>query len=246
MLLSFVQRVRNSESIIGIEAVKLIKHNYSNLLKIINYLLLISLSLNISACTLKPPLQNEEWIYLSQEERRLLFESILQEPDITSEHLKYLFISVGGLVAFIGLGTAFEGKKGSGIYPWLAFTSSFGIIWTGTSALIQKNYTHQRRRVARRELNILDHPQWRKDKIRAIRDGRIDIGYEDDMVIAAWGIPQQKLQNVSFNGALYEEWTYIIKNNTKIYINSDRNVAIIQTSEMTYFKRASRRDEDIK
>ena len=66
------------------------------------------------------------------------------------------------------------------------------------------------------------------------------------MAIAAWGIPQQKIQNVSFNGKLYEEWTYIIKNNTKLFIDSDRKIAIIQTSEMTYFTRASQRSKDIK
>lgn len=246
MLLSFDQRERSSDSITGNETDNMTKKNQTSLLKFVSFLLLISLALNSSACTLRPPLQNEEWIYLSNEERRSVFESILQEPDNPSKHLKYLYISIGGIVAFVGLGAAFEGKKGSGIYPWLAFGSSFGIVWTGMGALIQKNYTQQRKRIAQRELTILDHPEWRKDKIRAIRDGRIDIGYEDIMAIAAWGIPQQKIQNVSFNGKLYEEWTYIIKNNTKLYIDSDRKLAIIQTSEMTYFKRASRRSEDIK
>lgn len=246
MLLSFVQRVKISDSITGSESDKMSKKNYTSRLKFVSFLLLISLAYNSSACTLRPPLQNEEWIYLSNEERRSVFESILQEPDNPSEHLKYLYISIGGIIAFVGLGAAFEGKKGSGIYPWLAFGSSFGIVWTGMSALIQKNYTHQRKRIAQRELTILDHPEWRKDKIRAIRDGRIDIGYEEDMAIAAWGIPQQKLQNVSFNGKLYEQWTYIIKNNTKLFIDSNRKVAIIQTSEMTYFRKASQRSEDIK
>jgi len=246
MELFFGQRVKSSDSIIGSESDYMTKNNNRSLLNFVSFLLMISLALNSSACTLRPPLQNEEWIYLSDEERRSVFESILQEPNNPSENLKYLYISIGGIVAFVGLGAAFEGKKGSGLYPWLAFGSSFGIVWTGMGALIQKNYTQQRKRVALRELTILDHPEWRKDKIRAIRDGRIDIGYEEDMATAAWGIPQQKLKNVNFNGKLYEQWTYIIKNNTKLFIDSDRKVAIIQTSEMTYFKRASRRDEEIK
>ena len=224
----------------------MIKNYHTFLLKYITLLLVISFALNISACTVRPPLQNEEWVQLSQEEKRLLFESILQEPERPTEHLKYLYIFVGGLVAFVGLGVAFEEKKGSGIYPWLAFVSSFGVLWTGMGALIQKNYTQQRKRIALRELKILNHPEWRKDKIRAIRDGRIDIGYEDEMVTASWGIPQLKVQNVSYNGLLYEEWTYIIKNNTKIFIDSDRKVAIIQTSEMTYFRKASQRSEGIR
>ena len=209
-------------------------------------ILIISLLLNSSACAVRPPLKKEEWIQLSSEERKLMFESILQEPSTHTKHLKYLYISFGGLIAFVGLGSAFEGKSESGIYPWLAFLSSFGAVWTGISALIQKNNTHQRRRIAIRELTILDHPEWRADKIRAIRAGRIDIGYEAVMVIAAWGSPQQKIQNVSFHGQLYEEWTYYIKKNTKVFINSDRKVAIIQTSQMTYFSKAPERSEDIK
>ncbi len=215
-------------------------------MKFIIKILITALLLNSAACAIRPPLKKEEWIQLSSEERRLMFESILQEPPMHTKHLKYLYISFGGLIAFVGLGSAFEGKSGSGIYPWLAFLSSFGAVWTGISALIQKSYTHQRKRIAIRELTILDHPEWRADKIRAIRTGRIDIGYEDIMVIAAWGRPEQKIQNVSFHGQLYEEWTYYIKKNTKVFINSERKVAIIQTSQMTYFNKAPERSEYIK
>ncbi len=244
--MSLDRRVKNSLFINGSDTDNMTKYNSKNLLKFVTVLLLISFALNSTACTQRPPLQNEEWIYLSDEQRRSVFESILREPDKPANNLKYLYISIGGIIAFFGLGAAFEGKKEKGIFPWLAFGSSFGILWTGMGALIQKNYIQQRKRIALRELNILDHPEWREDKIRAIRDGRIDIGYEDDMAIAAWGIPQQKIHNVSFNGKLYEEWTYIIKNNTKLFIDSDRKIAIIQTSEMTYFTRASQRSKDIK
>lgn len=246
MLLSLDRMERNLLNIAGSEADKLTKYNYTKLLKVVTVTLLTTLVLNSTACTLRPPLQNEDWVYLSVAERRSLFESILEEPDKPNKQLKYLYVSIGGLIAFVGLGAAFEGKKGSGLYPWLAFGGSFGILWTGISALIEKNYIEQRKRIAQREIKILDHPEWRNDKIRAIRDGRIDIGFEDEMAIAAWGNPQQKIQNVSFNGNLYEEWLYIIKNNTKIFIGSDRRIAIIQTSEMTYFTRASQRNKDIK
>ena len=90
-----------------------------------------------------------------------------------------------------------------------------------------------------RELSILDHPEWRRDKVFAIRDGQIDIGYEELMVIAAWGEPQQKLSNIMFNGLLYEEWSYLIKRNTKVLIDADRTVAIIQTPEMIYTSKSS-------
>ena len=195
MLLSFVQRVKISDSITGSESDKMSKKNYTSRLKFVSFLLLISLAYNSSACTLRPPLQNEEWIYLSNEERRSVFESILQEPDNPSEHLKYLYISIGGIIAFVGLGAAFEGKKGSGIYPWLAFGSSFGIVWTGMSALIQKNYTHQIKRIAKAEVEV--------EKIKTI--AKIEISEIEQRGLTRFvkeeGKRQENIERMTFQAA---------------------------------------------
>jgi len=93
-----------------------------------------------------------------------------------------------------------------------------------------------------RELSILDHPEWKRDTVIAIRNGQIDIGYEEQMVISAWGEPQMKVPNILFNGLLYEEWSYVIKRNTKVFIDVQRNVAIIQTPEMIYTSKSSDRE----
>ncbi len=203
-------------------------------------ILILSILMQSTACAVRPPLKETEWINLEKEKKRAFFEIILEEPDKPALHLTVTYIAIGGLVAFLGLGVTFD-KKANSLYSWLAFLSSAGLLWGGSGALIQKNYDKQRKRIATRELAILDHPEWRGDKVRAIRNGRIDIGFEDLMVTAAWSDPQIVRYNVDFNGELLEEWTYFIKNDTKVYINIDRKVAVIQTPQMTYQRRAAER-----
>jgi len=211
------------------------------LIRLIASVLLCSLTLQISACAVRPTLNDDDWLQLSPEERRLFFENILEERHKPVEHLRVAYLGIGGFVAFFGLGVVFGKNSGNGLLSWLVFASTVGIFWGGIGAAIQKNATGQRKRIAARELAILDHPEWRREKIRAIRDGQIDIGYNELMLISAWGEPQVKLQNVNFNGVLYEEWSYLIKRNTKVYIDAGRKVAIIQTPEMTYMKNSSNR-----
>ena len=203
-------------------------------------ILMFSILMQSTACAVHPPLKDSEWIYLEKEEKRPFFENVLEESDKPTLHLTVTYIAIGGLVAFLGLGVAFD-KKTNPLYSWLAFLSSAGLVWGGSGALIQKNYYKQRKRIATRELAILEHPEWRGDKVRAIRNGRIDVGFEDLMVTAAWSDPQIVRYNVEFNGELFEEWTYFIKKNTKVYINIDRKVAVIQTPQMTYQRRAAER-----
>lgn len=211
------------------------------LTKTVSILLICTLSIHISACAVRPALNDSDWVNLTAEERRTYFENILQEEERPVEHLKIAYFGMGGLVAFFGLGFVFGKSGGNNIISWLAFLSSLALLVGGVGAAIQKDATGQRRRIAVREISILDHPEWRRDKIRAIRKGQIDIGFEELMVISAWGEPQLKLPNIMFNGLLYEEWSYLIKRNTKVYINADRNVAIIQTAEMVYTSKATNR-----
>ena len=201
---------------------------------------MFSILIQSTACAVQSPLKDSEWIYLDREEQRIFMENILEEPDKPTLHLTVAYIAIGGLVAFLGLGAAFD-KKSNPLYSWLAFLSSAGVLWGASGALIEKNYIKQRKRIATRELAILDHPEWRGDRVRAIRNGRIDIGFEDLMVTAAWSDPQIVRYNVEFNGELFEEWTYFIKKNTKVYINNDRKVAVIQTPQMIYQRRAAER-----
>ena len=210
-------------------------------MKLISILLICSLSIQVSACAVRPALKDNDWVNLSAEERRIYFENILDEEKRPVEHLKIAYFGMGGLVAFFGLGYVFGKSGGNNIISWLAFLSSLGILVGGVGAAIQKDATGQRKRIAVRELSILDNPEWRKDMVIAIRDGQIDIGYEELMVIAAWGEPQLKLPNIMFNGLLYEEWSYIIKRNTKVFLDADRNVAIIHTPEMIYTSKSSNR-----
>ena len=211
-------------------------------MKLISVMLICSLSFQISACAVRPALNDTDWVNLTSEERRIYFESILEEEDRPVEHLKIAYFGMGGLVAFFGLGFVFGKSGGNNIISWLAFLSSLGLVVGGVGAAIQKDATGQRKRIAVRELSILDHPEWRRDKVIAIRDGQIDIGYEELMLIAAWGEPQLKLPNIMFNGLLYEEWSYLIKRNTKVLLDADRTVAIIQTPEMTYTAKSSNRN----
>lgn len=211
-------------------------------MKLISVLLICSLSIQFSACAVRPALNDNDWVNLTAEERRIYFENILEEEDRPVEHLKIAYFGMGGLVAFFGLGYVFGKSGGNNIISWLAFLSSLGLVVGGVGAAIQKDATGQRKRIAVRELSILDHPEWRGNKVLAIRDGQIDIGYEELMVIAAWGEPQLKLPNIMFNGLLYEEWSYVIKRNTKVLIDADRTVAIIQTPEMTYTSKSSNRN----
>lgn len=211
-------------------------------MKLISVLLICSLSIQFSACAVRPALNDNDWVNLTAEERRIYFGNILEEEDRPVEHLKIAYFGMGGLVAFFGLGYVFGKSGGNNIISWLAFLSSLGLVVGGVGAAIQKDATGQRKRIAVRELSILDHPEWRGDKVLAIRDGQIDIGYVELMVIAAWGEPQLKLPNIMFNGLLYEEWSYVIKRNTKVLIDADRIVAIIQTPEMTYTSKSSDRN----
>lgn len=211
-------------------------------MKLVSVLLICSLSIQFSACAVRPALNDNDWVNLTAEERRIYFENILEEEDRPVEHLKIAYFGMGGLVAFFGLGYVFGKSGGNNIISWLAFLSSLGLVVGGVGAAIQKDATGQRKRIAVRELSILDHPEWRGNKVLAIRDGQIDIGYEELMVIAAWGEPQLKLPNIMFNGLLYEEWSYVIKRNTKVLIDADRIVAIIQTPEMTYTSKSSNRN----
>lgn len=211
-------------------------------MKLVSVLLICSLSIQFSACAVRPALNDNDWVNLTAEERRIYFENILEEEDRPVEHLKIAYFGMGGLVAFFGLGYVFGKSGGNNIISWLAFLSSLGLVVGGVGAAIQKDATGQRKRIAVRELSILDHPEWRGNKVLAIRDGQIDIGYEELMVIAAWGEPQLKLPNIMFNGLLYEEWSYVIKRNTKVLIDADRTVAIIQTPEMTYTSKSSNRN----
>lgn len=211
-------------------------------MKLISVLLICSLSIQFSACAVRPALNDNDWVNLTAEERRIYFGNILEEEDRPVEHLKIAYFGMGGLVAFFGLGYVFGKSGGNNIISWLAFLSSLGLVVGGVGAAIQKDATGQRKRIAVRELSILDHPEWRGDKVLAIRDGQIDIGYVELMVIAAWGEPQLKLPNIMFNGLLYEEWSYVIKRNTKVLIDADRTVAIIQTPEMTYTSKSSDRN----
>lgn len=211
-------------------------------MKLISVLLICSLSIQFSACAVRPALNDNDWVNLTAEERRIYFGNILEEEDRPVEHLKIAYFGMGGLVAFFGLGYVFGKSGGNNIISWLAFLSSLGLVVGGVGAAIQKDATGQRKRIAVRELSILDHPEWRGNKVLAIRDGQIDIGYEELMVIAAWGEPQLKLPNIMFNGLLYEEWSYVIKRNTKVLIDADRIVAIIQTPEMTYTSKSSNRN----
>ena len=211
-------------------------------MKLIATLLICTLSVQISACAVRPALTDNDWVQLSPEERRSYFEKILDEQDKPVEHLRVAYFGIGGLVAFFGLGVVFGKKGGNNLISWLVFVSGVGILWGGIGAAIQNDATGQRKRIAVRELSILDHPEWRRDNIVAIRAGQIDIGYDDLMVISSWGEPQLKVQNVLFNGILYEQWSYLIKRNTKVYINRERKVAIIQTPEMTYINSPSRRN----
>lgn len=210
-------------------------------MKLISLLLICSLSFQISACAVRPALKDSDWVNLTVEERRIYFEDILEEEKRPVEHLKIAYFGMGGLVAFFGLGYVFGKSAGNNIISWLAFLSSMGILIGGVGAAIQKDATGQRMRIAVRELSFLDHPEWRRDTIIAIRNGQIDIGYEEQMVISAWGEPQLKLPNIMFNGLLYEEWSYLIKRNTKVFIDAQRNVAIIQTPEMIYTSKSSDR-----
>ena len=210
------------------------------LARITGIILMFAILMQSTACAVRPPLKDSEWTHLEKEEKRAFFEIILEEPEKPRMHLTVTYIAIGGLVAFLGLGVAFD-KRAKPLYSWLAFLSSAGLLWGGTGALIQLNYNKQRKRIAIRELSILDHPEWRGDRVRAIRSGRIDIGFEDLMVTAAWSDPQIVRYNVEFNGELFEEWTYFIKKNTKVYINNDRKVAVIKTPRMTYQRRASER-----
>lgn len=210
-------------------------------MKLISTLLICSLSFQLSACAVRPALNDNDWVNLSPEERRIYFENILEEQDRPVEHLRIAYFGMGGLIAFFGLGFVFGKSGGNNIISWLAFLSSLGILWGGIGAAIQNDATGQRKRIAVRELSILDHPEWRRDKIRAIRGGQIDIGFEELMLISSWGEPQLKIQNIMFNGLLYEEWSYLIKRNTKVYIDANRKVAIIQTPEMTYTSKSSNR-----
>ena len=210
-------------------------------MKLISTLLICSLSFQLSACAVRPALNDNDWVNLSPEERRIYFENILEEQDRPVEHLRIAYFGMGGLIAFFGLGFVFGKSGGNNIISWLAFLSSLGILWGGIGAAVQNDATGQRKRIAVRELSILDHPEWRRDRIRAIREGQIDIGFEELMVISSWGEPQLKIQNIMFNGLLYEEWSYLIKLNTKVYIDATRRVAIIQTPEMTYTSKSSNR-----
>ena len=210
-------------------------------MKLISTLLICSLSFKLSACAVRPALNDNDWVNLSPEERRIYFENILEEQDRPVEHLRIAYFGMGGLIAFFGLGFVFGKSGGNNIISWLAFLSSLGILWGGIGAAVQNDATGQRKRIAVRELSILDHPEWRRDRIRAIREGQIDIGFEELMVISSWGEPQLKIQNIMFNGLLYEEWSYLIKLNTKVYIDATRRVAIIQTPEMTYTSKSSNR-----
>ncbi|MCH8927597.1 MAG: hypothetical protein IIB39_02650 [Candidatus Marinimicrobia bacterium] len=210
-------------------------------MKLISTLLICSLSFQLSACAVRPALNDNDWVNLSPEERRIYFENILEEQDRPVEHLRIAYFGMGGLIAFFGLGFVFGKSGGNNIISWLAFLSSLGILWGGIGAAVQNDATGQRKRIAVRELSILDHPEWRRDRIRAIREGQIDIGFEELMVISSWGEPQLKIQNIMFNGLLYEEWSYLIKLNTKVYIDATRKVAIIQTPEMTYTSKSSNR-----
>jgi len=211
-------------------------------MKLIATLLICALSVQISACAVRPALTDNDWVQLSPEERRSYFEKILDEQDKPVEHLRVAYFGIGGLVAFFGLGVVFGKEGGNNLISWLVFVSGVGILWGGIGAAIQNDATGQRKRIAVRELAILDHPEWRRDNIAAIRAGQIDIGYDDLMVISSWGEPQLKVQNVLFNGLLYEQWSYLIKRNTKVYINRERKVAIIQTPEMTYINSPSKRN----
>ena len=210
-------------------------------MKLISTLLICSLSFQLSACAVRPALNDNDWVNLSPEERRIYFENILEEQDRPVEHLRIAYFGMGGLIAFFGLGFVFGKSGGNNIISWLAFLSSLGILWGGIGAAVQNDATGQRKRIAVRELSILDHPEWRRDRIREIREGQIDIGFEELMVISSWGEPQLKIQNIMFNGLLYEEWSYLIKLNTKVYIDATRKVAIIQTPEMTYTSKSSNR-----